>query len=131
MLGDGGSWPADGEIDIMEQLGKDPNTIYGTIHDTSNQAHNGDGAHTSVSDACGSFHNYELTWTADKIEIGVDGVVYQTYVNAHTGKDQWPFDEKQYLLLNLALGGSWAGPVDDGALPESMVVDYVRVYQKP
>ncbi len=130
-LGTGGSWPSDGEIDIMEQLGKDPNTIYGTVHDTSNQPHNGDGNHTTAANACGSFHNYELTWTAETIQIAVDGVVYDTYTNAHTGTDQWPFGESQYLLLNLALGGSWAGPVDDGALPESMVVDYVRVYQKP
>ena len=131
MLGIGNNWPATGETDIMEQLGKDPNTIYGTVHDTSNQAHNGDGSSTTVANACGSFHNYELTWTADQMQIAVDGVVYDTYVNAHTGSDQWPFDQPQYMILNLALGGSWAGPVDDSALPQSLVIDYVRVYQKP
>lgn len=130
MLGDKGQWPANGEIDIMEQLGKDPNTVYGTVHDPFNQAHYGDGQHTHVEAACGTFHNYEMTWTAERIDIAVDGVIYQSYLNAHSGKAQWPFDAKQYLLLNLALGGGWAGPVDEAGLPESMGVDYVRVYQK-
>lgn len=130
-LASGGTWPTDGELDIMEQLGRDPNTIYGTVHDDFNQAHFGDGNSVAVTDACGTFHNYEMTWTADKVEIAVDGVVYSTYTNAHTGHAQWPFTAPQYLLLNLALGGSWAGPVDDTALPREFVVDYVRVYQKP
>ncbi len=131
MVGSAGTWPTDGEIDIMEELGRDPDTIYGTIHDDFNQPHNGDGSHTAITDACGSFHNYELTWTTERIDIAVDGVVYDSYVNAHTGHAQWPFDNPQFLIFNVAMGGSWAGAVDDGALPRSMIVDYVRVYQKP
>ncbi len=130
MVGPSHAWPDGGEIDILEELGRDPDTIYGTIHDTSNQPHNGDGTSKAISDACGSFHNYELTWTADSLQIGVDGVIYDTYANAHTGHDQWPFDEPEYIILNVAMGGSWAGAVDDSALPRSMQVDYVRVYQK-
>ncbi|WP_443748752.1 glycoside hydrolase family 16 protein [Asticcacaulis solisilvae] len=130
MVGSAGSWPKDGEIDIMEELGRDPNTVYGTIHDNFNQGHNGDGTAHSIADACGSFHVYQLTWTSERIDIGVDGTIYDSYVNAHTGYDQWPFDGRQYLLLNVAMGGSWAGAVDDSALPRSMQVDYVRVYQQ-
>jgi beta-glucanase (GH16 family) len=72
-----------------------------------------------------------MTWTAEKIEVGVDGTVYQTFTNTHTGHDQWPFDEPQYLLLNLAIGGDWPGAVDDSIFPRTMQVDYVKVYQKP
>ena len=111
----------------MEQLGKDPNTIYATVHVTSNKQSS---SKITATNACGSFHSYQLTWTADSLSIGIDGKIYETYTNSHIGTAQWPFDAPQYVLLNLALGGSWAGPVNDAALPESMVVDYVRVYQK-
>ena len=122
-----GRWPDSGEIDIMEQLGKDPNTVYGTVHVKGNKA---TPVSTTVTAACTSFHNYQLEWTPEILKIGVDGVVYSTYENAHKGQMQWPFDSPEYLVLNVALGGSWAGAVDDANLPATMVVDYVRVYQK-
>lgn len=130
MLGQTGSWPGAGEIDIMEQVNSDT-TIYGTLHNQSTAGTGGKGNHTSVPTACTDFHVYQMTWTAEKIEIGVDGRVYQTYANAHTGHDQWPFDAPQYLLLNLAIGGDWPGAVDDSIFPRTMQVDYVKVYQKP
>jgi beta-glucanase (GH16 family) len=131
MLGETGSWPGAGEIDIMEQVNSDA-TIYGTMHtqQTVNTGVTG-GTHISVPTACTDFHTYQLTWTAEKIEVGVDGTIYQTFTNAHTGHDQWPFDEPQYLLLNLAIGGDWPGAVDDSIFPRTMQVDYVKVYQKP
>lgn len=130
MLGTNGGWPAGGEMDIMEQVGRYPTDITATVHNKSNQSHNGDGKQRWVGNACTAFHNYQLTWTSESLQFGVDGIVYMTYANAHTGHDQWPFDEPEYMLLNVAMGGVWAGPVDDTALPRSMQVDYVRVYQK-
>ena len=130
MLGTTGGWPAGGEIDIMEQVGKDPTTISGTIHNQSTAGTSGSGSQTKVMDACSSFHNYQLTWTPEQLLIGVDGKVYHTYVNSGKGKDSWPFDKPQYLLLNLAIGGDMAGPVDNNIFPVQMEVDYVRVYQK-
>ncbi len=128
MVGANGRWPAFGEIDIMEHLGKTPGTIYGTIHD--GRFPSGMGSHTQIPDACQNFHLYQMTWTPEEIDIAVDGVRYDTYLNGRNGHDQWPFAEPQYFLLNVAMGGGWAGPVDDTALPQTFVVDYVRVYQK-
>lgn len=131
MLGTGGAWPKDGEIDIMEQVGSAPTTVLGTIHtDLYNGAKNTHrGSSTQVADACNAFHNYQLHWTKDKIVIGVDNKNYFTYLNAGQGSGAWPFDNPQYLLLNIAIGGTLGGAVDDAIFPVKMEVDYVRVYQ--
>jgi len=131
MLGTGGRWPLDGEIDIMEQLGRDPKNILGTVHTQSGYGGGGPGSRMQLNDACSAFHNYQLTWTADQITMGVDGYNYFTYSRVPgAGYDQWPFDQPQYLLLNIAIGGTLGGPVNDSIFPVTMQVDYVRVYQR-
>ena len=130
MLGTSNTWPACGEIDIMEQVGKEPTKISGTIHNVSTAGTFGDGSSIQVPDACTTFHNYQLTWTMESLSIGVDGKIFHTYKNQHNGSASWPFDKPQYLLLNLAVGGDMAGPVDDTIFPRQMEVEYVRVYQK-
>ncbi len=139
MLGTGGVWPDDGEIDLMEQRGisaADKNVVLGTIH---TQAYNylngtlgvGQGASRSVSDACTKFHSYQLTWDMGKVAIGVDGVTYFTYSKtAPSDATTWPFDNPQYLILNLAMGGDLGGAVPVNFVSDQMVVDYVRVYQR-
>ncbi len=134
MLGSKGAWPDDGEIDIMEQTGRAPTQILGTVH---TKAYNGSigtqkGSSTTLSDACSAFHNYQLTWTADKIQMGVDDVNYFEYANPKTNDyNQWPFGNPQYLLLNLAIGGTLGGSVDNAIFPVQMEVEHVRVYQAP
>lgn len=131
MLGTVGSWPGEGELDIMEYVGKNPHTIYGTTH-TQISGGAGNGGTTTLATECTDFHNYEMLWTGEQIKFGVDGTYYYTYTNAHTGHDQWPFDDPEFMLLNLAIGGNFGGPtVDDSVFPTTMEVDYVRVYQKP
>jgi beta-glucanase (GH16 family) len=111
----------------MEQVGRDPKNILGTIHDSVSDA----GSRMQINDACTAFHNYQLTWTADQIAMSVDGHVYFTYQRVPgAGYGQWPFDQPQYLLLNIAIGGSLGGPVNDSIFPVTMSVDYVRVYQR-
>ena len=128
------SWPGDGEIDIMESVGYDPNVVVSTIH--CNKYNNGgtaiESARTSVATAYSEFHKYALEWTADKMVFYVDGKQLLTYNNDGTGKDAWPFDSPFYVILNLAWGGSWGGlqGVDESCLPATMEVDYVRVFQK-
>lgn len=129
MLGTADNWPASGEIDIMEQTGADPSMIEGTIHDTTTAGTPGLGSSIRIPDACFTFHRYQLTWTPKKLSIGVDGETYFIYNNPNTGKDAWPFNAPQYLLLNLAIGGDMGGWVDDGIFPVHMEIDYVRVYQ--
>lgn len=139
MLGTGGTWPDDGEIDIMEQRGTsaaEKGRVLGTIHTRAYNYFNGSlgvgqGSSTAVADACTAFHNYQLTWNGDRILIGVDNTNYFEFVNPKTGdRTRWPFDNPQYLLLNLAIGGDLGGAVDNSAFPMQMEVDYVRVYQR-
>ena len=139
MLGTGGRWPEDGEIDILEQRGTSVGAkteVLGTIHTRAYNYFNGtlgpgQGASTTVADACTAFHNYQLTWSADRILIGVDGVNYFEFVNPKNGdSNRWPFDNPQFLILNLAIGGDLGGEVDPGFTTQQMEVDYVRVFQK-
>ena len=131
MLGDRGTWPDDGEIDIMEQTGWQPGRILGTAHMRDYNGPQGRGSHTNITDTCNSFHRYQVRWTPEAITWGVDDVAYFTYAKpAGAGYGSWPFDHPQHLLLNVAVGGILGGTPDDAAFPVRMEVDYVRVYQR-
>jgi len=133
-LGTGGIWPDDGEIDIMEQKGfsnADKQRVLGTIHTKATHAGAGPTSVRDLPTACTEFNTYQMTWDADRIVIGVNGVDYHTYANPGNGdRTRWPFDRPQYLLLNVAVGGVLGGAVDNSRLPASMEVDWVRVYRK-
>ncbi len=132
MLGSTGTWPDNGEIDIMEHVGKNKGQILGSAYSNYYNWANGTGntKSTTVPDVCDNFHNYQLRWEADQLVIGVDDQYYFQFVNAKDGDNKkWPFNAPQYLLLNLAIGGDLGGAVDDKALPQTMQVEYVRVYQ--
>lgn len=128
------NWPADGEIDIMEEVGYNPNVVVSTIH--CNKYNNGgtsiESASRKLADAEGAFHKYAMEWTAEYMTFFVDDEPLLTYRNDGSGKDAWPFDAPFYPILNLAFGGSWGGAqgVDESCLPLTMEVDYVRVFQK-
>jgi beta-glucanase (GH16 family) len=128
MLGTKGTWPDDGEIDIMEQVGSKPTRIFGTLH-TQVSRGPGTGGETQIADACSAFHNYQLTWTPNEILIGVDNVNYYRGI-ATKSYSTWPFDFPQYLLLNIALGGDLGGTIDDAIFPVTLEIEHVRVYQK-
>jgi beta-glucanase (GH16 family) len=138
-LGTGGVWPDDGEIDLMEQRGTslaDKSLVLGTIHTRAYNYFNGSlgvgqGSSKSVSDACTNFHNYQLLWNEVKLALAVDDVTYFTYTKpAGFDNSTWPFDNPQYLILNLAMGGDLGGAIPSNFVSDQMVVDYVRVYQK-
>jgi beta-glucanase (GH16 family) len=129
-------WPNGGEIDILEQVGSQPNVAHATLHTAlfNHVRHTGRGAEAPVSTACSAFHRYQLAWTPDAITIGVDDHAYMRVRNDQPGgRGAWPFDSPFYLILNLAMGGDWAAAkgIDDGALPQRMEVDYVRVWEMP
>lgn len=129
------SWPDDGEIDIMEEVGYDPNVVLSTIHCKAYNHSLGTqkSAEKFVPTAQMDFHVYALEWTEDFIKGYVDGECYFTFNNDKAGnKDTWPFDTPFYLKLNLAWGGNWGGAqgVDESALPATYEIDYVRVFQK-
>ena len=129
------SWPYDGEIDIMEHVGYDPNRVHSTIHCRAYNHSNGTqvGASKYIATAMTDFHVYAVEWTEDFIYGYVDGVRYFTFANdKKENKDTWPFNVPFYLKLNLAWGGNWGGAqgVDPSVLPAIYEIDYVRVYQK-
>jgi beta-glucanase (GH16 family) len=118
----------------MEQRGinlpADKQVVLGTLHTSARNGGNGISASTAVADACTAFHNYQLTWTAERIQIGVDGVVYNTFDKpANAAPNVWPFNQPQYLLLNVAMGGALGGVVPGNFVSDRMQVEYVRVYQ--
>ena len=121
-------WPRGGELDILEFVGREPHRVFSTVH-TAAAYGNGKGGATNIGTACTAFHNYQMHWTAQELRFAVDGRVHFVYPNAGTGKDQWPFDRPQFLILNIAVGGDLGGPVDDAAFPLFMEIDHVRVYQ--
>ncbi len=128
-----GSWPDNGEIDIMEHVGYNPGVVHASIHcHTYNHSIQTQKTATiPVPDATTAFHVYSLIWNSAKIEIFVDDRLYFTFANEGTGWQVWPFDKDFHLLLNIAVGGTWGGAqgIDTSIFPQQMVVDYVRVYQ--
>jgi len=126
-------WPKCGEIDIMEHVGYEPKYIYGNIHTKSfNHAiGTNKGAKQIITNPYNDFHVYAIEWTTKKIDILLDGNVYFTFKKSSNSDDEWPFDKRQFLILNIAVGGGWGGQqgIDDSIFPQQMTVDYVRVYQ--
>lgn len=132
-LSDG--WPMCGEIDIMEEVGADPDTTSATIH-TGSYNHMINTQKTKAVYTEGAedgFHLYSCEWTPERISFFTDRVLTHEFINDGTGDvNTWPFDKNFHIILNLAWGGDWGGykGVDESALPCVMKVDYVRVYQK-
>jgi len=129
-------WPKCGEIDIMEEVGVVPNEVSSSIHTQDyNHTKNTQKTHAmTISKAEGEFHKYALLWTADEIITYVDDKEQLRVSKAKlgSGHDQWPFHYAFYPIFNLAWGGDWGGMngVDDNALPITMEIDYIRVFQK-
>jgi len=132
MLGaQGGGWPNNGEIDIMENIGREPNTVHGTIHGPGYSGAEGIGAAYNSPNGQpfrNDFHTYRVDWAPNSITWFVDGVQYQRRTPADLGGDQWVFDHPFFLIMNVAVGGYWPGyPDGSTVMPQQMVVDYVRV----
>jgi beta-glucanase (GH16 family) len=127
-----GAWPKSGEIDIMEHVGNQLGKVLSTVHTQNSNWTNG--GHSSnnrtIADAHLNFHNYIMEWTEDSIRFTYDSTHCYTYVNPRTDWKDWPFDQKFHIILNLAIGGGMGGSITEADWPDSLQVDYVRVYQK-
>ena len=128
------SWPADGEIDIMEEVGYHPDYVSSSLHANAHvHSNNTQVTHEMKCEGAeGEFHTYAILWTGKNITTYVDGKVQLSYDNRGLGRDDWPYDDPFYVIFNLAWGGDWGGQqgVDESALPAVMEVDYIRVFQK-
>lgn len=129
-----GSWPDNGEIDIMEHVGYDPGVVHASTHTQKHQwrIHTQRTAKLAVPDAGAAFHTYALEWEAEEIRMYIDGQHYFTSRKDGGDWTSWPFYKDFHLLLNVAVGGDWGGSkgVDETIWPRRMEVDFVRVYQK-
>ena len=132
---------ADGEIDIAESIGREPNVVYSVTHSLSYDSNGVDRTYFNTIEVPGNdknYHNYEVEWTPNRLTFKVDGVTFHSY-EKRVGADfrSWPYDQSYYLVMNLALGGNWAGKdrqnfptdgVDPAALPTSLRVESVSYY---
>jgi len=130
-----GSWPASGEIDIMEQVGFEPDKVHFTIHTEAYNHKIGTqiGANAVFNKPYDNFHTYALEWTEDSLRFYVNDVLYFSFLREPDGDyTVWPYKHPFYLILNVAVGGSWGGAngIDNTIFPQRMEVDYVRVYKK-
>lgn len=126
-------WPRCGEIDIMENIGREPNVIHGTVHGPGYSGQHGiTGAVTNRTPVAGDFHVYAVEWQADQIAWFLDGERYfQVTPQDLPDRARWVFTHPFYLILNLAVGGQWPGAPDATTkFPQRMEVDYVRVYAR-
>jgi beta-glucanase (GH16 family) len=126
-------WPYCGEIDIMENVGYDSLKIHGNIHTKAyhHSINTNKGNAILVENPWENYHVYAIEWHPDRIDFYCDTTKYFTFENDFKGDDEtWPFNKPQYLLLNLAIGGSWGGQqgIDDSHFPHKFYIDYVRYY---
>ncbi|MEO9324559.1 family 16 glycosylhydrolase [Nocardioides sp. C4-1] len=122
-------WPASGEIDVMENVGKDPNRVHGTVH---GPGYSGGGGITGSRDLgralADDFHTFAVDWSPGLIRWLVDDQEYHRVTPASTNGNPWVFDKPYFLILNLAVGGNWPGYPDGSTqFPQQMLVDWVRV----
>ncbi len=126
-------WPQDGELDIMEHVGYHHGFVHASAHTEKYNWPIGTQKTDTifVKDLSEKFHVYKADWSPEKIDIYVDNNKFFTYVNTEKTYEAWPFDQKLYLILNLAIGGNWGGQqgIDDSIFPQKMYIDYVRIYQ--
>lgn len=127
-------WPECGEIDIMENVGYEPDTIYATVHTPGSVNDPGKvdkGGSVHVDGPFAGFHVYAVEWRADRLDFFCDDEKYFTYRKDARYPHYWRFDRPFYLLLNTAVGGNWGGAqgIDDAIFPLRYFIDYVRYYQ--
>lgn len=128
-----GQWPKSGQIDIMEHIGYEPDSVYCSVH-TEYFNHTTDfqlSQSMYVPDAKNTYHVYAINWTANKIDFYIDDNRAFTFRKKRKHAEEWPFDKCFYLVLNIAIGGKWGGlyGIDNTIFPCQMEIDYVRVYQ--
>ena len=129
-------WPTCGEIDIMENIGKEPGTVHGSLHGPSTTSRTSDATAPFSLPAgqafANDFHLYAVEWEPSVVRFYVDTNLYATFTQSQwPAGGTWVFDHPFFIILNVAVGGTWPGSPDNTTLfPQQMLVDYVRVYSR-
>lgn len=123
-------WPACGEIDLMEFVGKEPDRLHFSLHSKNFNHVKGNNLHLAetIQGLSDDFHIYTLEWTKDGFKYYLDNKL--TFVaprDSKEGPDNWPFDAPHFMIFNLAIGGTWGGKIDDSIFPVEFLVDYIKV----
>jgi beta-glucanase (GH16 family) len=128
-------WPQGGEIDIMENIGREPNIVHGTVHGPGYSGGSGIGGGYTLPEGifADEFYTFTVEWEPDAIRWYIDGTQYLTVtVDDIPGGAEWVFDHPFFIIMNVAVGGYWPGyPDPTTVFPQTLQVDYVRVYQGP
>lgn len=123
-------WPDNGEIDVMEHVGYDPNRVHGSVHTQAYNWMNGNGPTNNIvlADAFNTYHSYILEWRPNEIKVIVDSTPVLVWSRSGGSWTRWPFNRPLSIRMNLAVGGNWGGAqgVQSSAFPASMYVDYAR-----
>lgn len=133
------SWPACGEIDVMEHVGKDPCVLHSTMHTPSSYGNSINGGSKAVKNCNTEFHLYEANWKSDRIEFSIDDTLFYTYKPDVMNASTWPFDKPCYIIMNIAMGGNWGSDskyetggirngIDPALTSAKMEIDYIRIY---
>ena len=123
-------WPKCGEIDILEYVGREPNTIFTTLHTQDSHGNSVNSKKTKIQGIEEGFHVYTINWTKDKIEFLVDNKSLYIFSPEDKNENIWPYNQPFYFLLNVAVGGNFGGQnVDNDIFPQQFVIDYIKVYQ--
>ncbi len=121
-------WPACGEIDIMEYVGKNPGVVHTSLHTSSSSGNTVNTAIHPMEDPENTFHIYACTWNPNEIVFSIDGNEVYRYAPETKDLNTWPFDKPFFIILNLAIGGTFGGPdIDDDSLPAKFTIDYIKV----
>jgi beta-glucanase (GH16 family) len=125
-------WPRCGEIDVMENFGKDPKMVHGAAHGPGYTGADITASHRAHSSLAKDFHVYSVVWEPGRIRWYLDGRRYATVTPADLGSRTWAFDHEFFLLVNVAVGGTASvTPGPSVTFPQRLLIDYIRVYAAP
>ena len=123
-------WPKCGEIDILEYVGKEPHTIFTSLHTEDSHGNTINTKKSTFANIEEGYHIYAIDWDKDKISFWVDKTLVYTFQPENKEERIWPYNQPFYFILNVAIGGIFGGPeVDDTVFPQEFSIDYIKVYQ--